>query len=63
MSDFMQEKEGRSQAVQWDIQVSADTKRNTVEYKPGSPVVIRANSIGFALSLVQRGRELVEKYS
>lgn len=63
MSDFMREKADRTQTVQWDIQVSADTKGNTVEYKPGSPVVIRANSISYAMSLVQRGRELVEKYS
>lgn len=63
MSDFLQTKADRAQTVRWDIQVSADTEGNTIEYKPGSPVVIRANSIGFALSLVQRGRELVEKYS
>ena len=63
MSDFMQSKADRAQTVRWDIQVSADTEGNTIEYTPGSPVVIRANSIGFALSLVQRGRELVEKYS
>ena len=57
MSDFMQTKADRAKAVQWDIQVSADTEGNTIEYTPGSPVMIRANSIGFTLSLVQRGRE------
>lgn len=46
----------------WDILVDKSIKENTVEYKPGEPVVIRANDIGFAMSLVQRGRELIAKY-
>ncbi len=48
---------------QWDIQVNESIKENTIEYKPGNHVVIRANSIDFALSLVNRGRELIAKYS
>lgn len=50
-------------AEQWDIQVNEDIKENTIEYKPGNHVVIRANSIDFALSLVNRGRDLIAKYS
>lgn len=49
-------------SVRWDIQVDENFKENSIEYTPPSPVVIRANSIDFAMSLVQRGRELVKKY-
>lgn len=48
--------------ARWDILVDKSIKENTIEYKPGDPVVIRANDLGFALSLVQRGRELIAKY-
>ncbi len=47
----------------WDIHVDSSIKENTVECKPGCHVVIRVNSIDFALSLISRGRELLEKYS
>ena len=46
----------------WDILVDKSIKENTIEYKPWDSVVIRANDIGFAMSLVQRGRELIAKY-
>lgn len=47
----------------WDIQVSADISENTIEYKPNNHVLIRASTIDYALSLVNRGRELIAKYS
>lgn len=46
----------------WDILVDKSIKENTIEYKPGDPVVIRANDIDFVMGLVQRGRELIAKY-
>lgn len=47
----------------WEILVDKSFQENTIKYKPGDSVVIRANDIGFAMSLVQRGRELIAKYS
>lgn len=64
--DFIESMERRAARVPseiWDIRVDADFKENTVECKPNHHVVIRANSIDFALSLVNRGHELIEKYS
>jgi len=67
--DFTKKTEDRgrtniqAQPEQWDIQVNESIKENTIEYKPGNHVVIRANSIDFALSLVNRGRDLIAKYS
>lgn len=55
--------QNRANPERWDILVDVSIKENTVEYKPGNHVVIRANSIDYALSLVDRGRELVKKYS
>ena len=63
MKDFAKEKAGQAKAEFWDIQVSADITENTIEYMPENHVLIRANSIDYALSLVNRGRELIAKYS
>lgn len=49
-------------SVHWDIQVDASIDKPFVEYIPGKGIVIRANSIDIALALVNRGRELAEKY-
>lgn len=46
----------------WDIRVDPEIKGNSIEYSHAAGVVIRANSIDMALSLVVRGRELQEKY-
>lgn len=65
MMDFIENMEGkaaRTRSEVWDIQVNSAFQGNTVEYKPNHHVVIRANSIEFALSLISRGRELIEKY-
>ena len=53
----------QSRPETWDIHVDAGITENSVEYKPNHHVIIRANSIDYALSLVQRGRELMAKYS
>ena len=66
MMDFIENMERRAPRAYseiWDIRVDSAFQENTVEYKPGHHVVIRANSIDFALSLVARGRELMAKYS
>lgn len=65
MMDFIEDMEGKAAQARsevWDIQVDSAFQENTIEYTPNHHVVIRANSIKFALSLISRGRELVEKY-
>ena len=65
MVDFSEytKKLKRTRSEIWDIRVDPSFQENTVEYKPSHHVVIRATSIDFALSLVQRGRDLMAKYS
>ena len=66
MMDFIENMERKAARVRseiWDIRVDPAFQENTIEYKPGHHVVIRANSIDFAMSLVARGRELVAEYS